>query len=199
MNKINMNAILLAISFGYSVSAMAQGMSRDEYKAEEKNIKAEYSSAKDQCGSLAGNAKDICKGKKKVAEAELDARYKPSKKADYEVSVAKAEAEYAVADEKCDDKGGNDKDVCVKEAKAARVHAKSDAKALWKSGEAKSTAREDSADARQKAKEKSSEARHDATADKRDADYAVAKEKCDALSGDANDRCVNEAKTRYGK
>ena len=100
MNKINSSAILLAICLGYSVGAVAQSMSRGEYKAEEKNIKAAYNSAKDQCGSLAGNAKDICKeeakGKKKVAEAELEARYKPSKKADYEVSVAKAEAEYAV-------------------------------------------------------------------------------------------------------
>jgi hypothetical protein len=34
-----------------------------------------------------------------------------------------------VAKEKCDDKAGNEKDVCVKEAKAALVRAKADAKA----------------------------------------------------------------------
>jgi hypothetical protein len=58
------------------------------------------------------------KGKDKVAEAELEAQYKSSKKATYEVSVIRAEADYAVAREKCDDKAGNDKDVYVKEAKA---------------------------------------------------------------------------------
>ncbi|MHB8742367.1 MAG: hypothetical protein ACYC9L_04510 [Sulfuricaulis sp.] len=35
-----------------------------------------------------------------------------------------------MAKEKCDDKAGNDKDVCVKEAKAALVRGKADAQAL---------------------------------------------------------------------
>jgi glutathione S-transferase len=35
--------------------------------------------------------------------------------------------------------------------------------------------------------------------DKRDADYATAKAKCDKLAGDAKDRCVTDAKARYGK
>ena len=42
-------------------------------------------------------------------------------------------------------------------------------------------------------------ARQDAAADKRDAAYAVAKEKCDAFSSDAKDRCLTDAKARYGK
>ena len=40
----------------------------------------------------------------------------------------KAEAEYNVAKEKCDDLSGNAKDVCVKDAKAARAAAESQAK-----------------------------------------------------------------------
>jgi starch phosphorylase len=90
--------------------------------------------------------------------------------------------------EKCDDKAGNDKDVCVKQAKAAETRAKADAKANMKV-----------AKAGQAATEKSSAARKDAAEDKRDADYAVAKEKCDKFSGDAKDRCLNEAKARFGK
>jgi hypothetical protein len=35
--------------------------------------------------------------------------------------MAKVDADYAVAKEKCDDFSGNAKDVCVKEAKAAQV------------------------------------------------------------------------------
>jgi hypothetical protein len=97
MNRINSTAIVLAISLACGVSAMAQNVSKSDYKAAEKTIGAEYKSAKAHCGSLAGNAKDICveeaKGKKRVAKAELEARYKPSKRADYKVSVARAEAE----------------------------------------------------------------------------------------------------------
>ena len=132
MNKPYITAILAIASFSFSAGVMAQNMSKSEYKAAEKNIVAEYKAAKVNCGSFAGNAKDICiaeaKGKEKVAKAELKTRYKPSRKEGYDFSVAKAEADYAVAKEKCDDKAGNAKKACVKEAKAALVRAKSDAK-----------------------------------------------------------------------
>ena len=45
------------------------------------------------------------------------------------MSIAKAEADYAVGKEKCNDKAGNDKKGCVNEAKAAEARAKADAKA----------------------------------------------------------------------
>ena len=44
------------------------------------------------------------------------------------MSIAKAEAEYAVAKERCDDQAGNAKDVCVKEAKSAQTAAKANAR-----------------------------------------------------------------------
>ncbi|MGZ4139360.1 MAG: BON domain-containing protein [Actinomycetota bacterium] len=110
----------------------AQAMSKDEYKAAGKSIAADYKAAAASCATLKGNAKDICmaeaKGKEKVAKAELEARRKPGDKAAYDVSIAKAEAGYAVAKEKCDDQAGKDKTACVKEAKAAEARAKADAK-----------------------------------------------------------------------
>ena len=45
-------------------------------------------------------------------------------------SIKKADAEYDVAKEKCDDLAGNAKDVCVKDAKAAREKAKTSAKSM---------------------------------------------------------------------
>lgn len=192
MNKLNINGIALAITLAFSTAAMAEGMSKDAYKAGKEKISAEYKTAKAACDPLAGNAKDICKleakGKEKVALAELEASYKPTQKNHYEVSVAKAEADYDVAKEKCDDLSGNAKDVCVKEAKAAETAAKADAKAQLKTSEANTTA-----------KEKSTEARSDATADKSDAQYNLAKEKCDTYSGTAKDNCLSQAKTRYNK
>ena len=68
------------------------------------------------------------KGKEKVARTELKTRYMPSRESDYQISDAKAQADYAVAREKCDDRAGKAKKVCMKEAKAAMVRARSDAK-----------------------------------------------------------------------
>ena len=78
--------------------------------------------------------------------------------------------------ERCDDRTGNDKDVCIKVAKAALVRAKADAKVT----------------------RVSNDARIDAAKDKREADYKVAAQKCDALSGDAKSACVKDAKAKYG-
>ena len=214
MNRFNIHAIAIAIGLAFSAGAMAQTMSKDEYKSGKNGIAAEYKSAKAACASLAGNAKDVCKleasGWEKVAKAEFEAQYKPSVNADYKARVARADAAYAVAKEKCDDAAGNVKDVCVKQAKAAGVAGRADALVQKKTAEAHDSADEKSdkaqgvADektftAQKKANEQSAEARKDAAEDKRDAAYAVAKEKCDAFSSDAKSNCINEAKARFGK
>ena len=167
-------------------------MTKPEFKAEKDKIEAKYKSDKAACKAMTGNAKDVCmeeaKGHEKVAKAELDAQYKPSPRHDNDVRMTKAKAAYNVAKEKCDDLKGNDKDVCVKEAKATHTKSKADAKVAR-------AQREDTV----KTSNKVTEAKRDAAEDKRDADYKVAKEKCDALSGAAKDKCVNDAKARYGK
>lgn len=134
MNRIKMTVIAAAITFAFSTGAMAaSGISKDEYKADKSKIAAEYKSAKAACGSLSGNAKDVCvveaKGKEKVAKAELEVRFKPGDKTSRAVKIANAEADYAVAKEKCDDQAGNDKKACVKDAKAAEASAKAEARA----------------------------------------------------------------------
>ena len=203
MNQFNISAIAVAISLTFSAGAMAQSMTKDEYKAGKDEIAAQYKSAKANCNSFAGNVKDICRveamGNGKIAKADLDFHYKPSDNTRYEARVAKAQADYAVAKERCDDKAGNAKDVCLKEAKAAEIAAKADAKAQMKVSDANKTANEKTTAAHATADEKTVDARKDAAADKRDADFAVAKEKCDVYSGDAKNLCVNEAKAQFGK
>jgi len=203
MNKIQINAIALAVTLAFSAGAMAEGMSKADFKASQDKVAAEYKTAKAGCSSLAGNAKDVCaveaKGKEKVAMAELEAAYKPTVKNHYEVRIAKADADYALAREKCDDQAGNAKDVCVKEAKAAETAAKADAKVQMKTSDANATAKEKSSEARIDADKKTADARKDAAVDKGDAQYAVAKEKCDSYSGVAKDACMDQAKARYSK
>jgi hypothetical protein len=140
MNKFKISAIAIAAGLAFSAGATAQSMSKAEYKSGKDGIAAEYKSAKAACASMSGSARDgsrgtirrqICdaeaKGKKKVAKAELEARYAPSDKNRDAVRAAKAEADYSVAKEKCE-VAGNVKQVCMKEAKAAETRAVADVK-----------------------------------------------------------------------
>jgi hypothetical protein len=177
---------------GAGQAATAAAMSKDARDQAYKSAEAQFKTDKESCKSLTGNAKDICmeeaKGREKVAKAEADAAYKNTPKARESARVARADAAYNVAKEKCDDQTGNAKDVCVKEAKAAHVKAKADAKVDRVA-----------ADTTKTSVEKTAAARKDAAEDKRDADYKVAIEKCDSLAGAAKDNCVKDAKMRYGK
>lgn len=111
--------------------AQAATMAKADYKAGKERISAEYKTDKAACDALSGNAKDVCvqeaKGKEKVAKAELEYSYTGKAKDQAKVQKAKAESTYEVAKEKCDDQAGNGKDVCVKEAKAAKAKALADA------------------------------------------------------------------------
>lgn len=137
MNKVFNRAATAAIAFAFCAGAVAaQAMTAAEYKAGKERIAGDLKSAKAACDSLAGNAKDIClaeaNGRQKIAKAELEASKLPSAKTRRAVGIAKAEAEYAVAKEKCDDKAGDGKSACVKDAKDAETRAKTDAKAQAK-------------------------------------------------------------------
>jgi hypothetical protein len=161
--------------------AIAATMTSTEYGQAKDRAKADYKAAVARCDTLKGNDKDVCKAEAKAAEkktlAEAEAAHKNTDKARRDARIEAAEANYMVAKAKCDAMKGNDRDVCVKEAKAAEVKAKADAKAT----------------------EKVAAVRQDAAEDKRDAEYKVAVEKCDSMSGPSKDACVASAKARYGK
>ena len=177
-----LSAALIAAGIVIAAPALsAEGMSKSAYKSEKDRIAAEYKADKARCSSLSGNAKDICraeaKGKEKIAKADVEASYKGTIAANTDALIARADAEYDVAKEKCDDLAGNAKDVCVKEAKAAHTRAKVDAKT----------------------NRKVSEVRKEAAEEKRDANYDVAKERCETFAGDAKSQCIKDAKARFGK
>lgn len=182
MNRIfNFKTSLIVAAMLALPVAQAATMTKDDYKAGKTRISAEYKADKAACAAMIANAKDICieeaKAKEKVAYAELEYGYSGKAKDQTKLLEAKAKSAYAVAKEKCDDKAGNEKDVCVKEAKAMETKALADAKLGKEIGEAKKDARED----------------------KHDADYKVAAEKCDAMAGDAKTSCMAAAKAKYGK
>jgi len=190
MNRLALAACVSAVML--ATGASAAEMTKADYKAANDRIAVDLKAAKADCDSLSGNAKDVCRrqadAKSTIGKADLTAQYQPSSKNRYKAATARAQAEYSVAKERCDDAAGNVKDVCLKEAKAVEVAAKADAKARMKISDANRTAIN-----------KTSDARSDAASDKREADYSVAKEKCDTYSGDAKTRCLDQAKAAFGK
>ena len=182
--KLSSLAQAVAICAGALVFAGTAGAAdkgdKATYEQAKASAKAAYDTDKHACDSMSGNAKDICVAEAKAKRVRVDenaeAAYKNTPKAREHATHEIAEADYNVAKERCDDKAGNEKDVCVKEAKAVMTRAQADAKAS----------------------QKGTEARMDASKDKREAEYKVAAERCDAMSGDAKDSCVKAAKAKYG-
>lgn len=172
--------LIVAAILGLSL-AQAATLSRTDYEASKTRIGAEYKNNDARCGSFAGNAKDVCSEEamatQRIARAELEYAYSGKDSDRAKVLVEKAQSAFAVAKEKCGAKAGNDKDVCIEEAKASETTMLSDIKMGQAISDAKSAA----------------------AADVREADYKVAAQKCDAYSGDAKDSCVAAAKARFGK
>jgi hypothetical protein len=133
-----------------------------------------------RCDAQRGNARDVCRAEAKEArtkrEQDAEMAYHATVKARAHAEEERAEAHYQVARERCNERSGNDKDVCVKVAKAELAKAKADAKAH----------------------RRIAEARRDAAESKREADYRLATGKCDAMSGEAKTACVREARARFG-
>ena len=193
MTKLTPSLMAMLAASLFAGSSFA--LTKNEYEVEKDRIEAAYKSAKAQCDKLSGNAEDVCekqaKGDEKVAKAELENRYKPSERNANKARVARADADYEVAKEKCDDLSGNTKDVCKKDAKAAHVHAVENAKVVKAATADGETRTEKAANV--------AEARKDAAAEKREADYKAAAERCDALSGDLKSKCVDDAKRRFAQ
>ncbi|MGZ8288744.1 MAG: hypothetical protein ACXW2U_07905 [Telluria sp.] len=141
----------------------------------------EYKTARARCDLITGNPKDVCVAEAKAARVHADeeaqARYKNTLKAYTSARLRIASAYYDVDRAKCGAMTGNDKDICLQQAKATLVAAEADARA----------------------DRKTIEARNDARDDKRTAEYKVALERCDAFAGAAKDSCVASAKAQYGK
>jgi hypothetical protein len=164
-----------------TTTSFAKDEAKATYKAAKDHADAEYKTARAKCDSLKDNDKDVCvkeaKANRDKEKAEAKFQYKHTLGSLTSGRKKAANADYDVAKEKCEALKGNDKDVCIKEAKANKVAAKADAKTENKVVKAAVSGEED----------------------KLNADYKVAKEKCDALSGANKDACITKAKNDYGR
>jgi osmotically-inducible protein OsmY len=94
--------------------------------------------------------------------------------ATYRNLTQKAESEYRAATAKCDAKSGNDKDICMAEARLARTRTEADALSRYNNTAA---------------------GRARAHTNVADAEYDLAKARCDAKSGADKDSCMDNAKS----
>ena len=126
--RLTLTAAALALGTA-SFAQAADKADRKVHNADEERIESEFKVAKEKCDTMQGNQKDICvaeaKAKEKVAKAENDARTaKNPARAQAKVDRVRADANYDVAKQKCQEQKGNEKDVCMKQAKAERDRAR---------------------------------------------------------------------------
>jgi len=104
-------------------------------------------------------------------------------KAAYQAAKSSATETYKIERAKCDALSGNQKDVCIKEAKAAEKRSKAEAEVQYTAI----------------ASEKINEIKSEEVQRKRNTDYKNAIEKCESLTGSVDDACVARVNLKYGK
>ncbi|SHH07435.1 hypothetical protein [Massilia sp. CF038] len=176
--------LFVCVGMALASTAMAAGPSAEAkaaYRQAKDSAAAAYKLARAKCDVITGNPRDVCVAEAKAGrvrtEQEASALYHNTLKAYTDSRLRIASANFDLDKTRCEALTGNDKDVCITQAKATRVAAEADAKA----------------------DKKAIEARTDARDDKMTAEYKVALEKCDAFAGAVKDSCVATAKKQYGK
>jgi hypothetical protein len=182
MKRFPKSPVQLALAgalWALATAASAAPLPKATYDAAKSELKANYKTERTACDSMAGNAKDICvetaKGREEVAMAHLEYQYTGKSSDRAALLKARYEARYEVAEERCDDLGAQQKDVCKAEAKADRDKSKAAAKAS----------------------KEVDEAIDDAQTAALKADYKVARERCDTLGGNNKDVCLATARARF--
>lgn len=188
--KNSLFSLALALGLGIAGSAgAAPAISKDAYRATQKRIDQQEKTERKACGRLKANARDVCeaeaRGKAVGARAELEARYKPSPDAERDAKETKADADYGVAKERCDDAAkGKARSHCLKQAKAAREAAVRQAKV-------------EKVESVVELKEKAGEhGKPAATPRTPAAKFRSAKAYCE-MKGTERDRCLADARRRF--
>lgn len=117
-------ALVLGVGAGGLVYSAETAIGKDAYRAAQQRIEAQAKAQRQACDRFQGQAKDVCqaqaKGWEKVARAKLEARYEPGPEAEKEAKFARAEADYALAKQRCGLLKDRARDTCVERAKHDR-------------------------------------------------------------------------------
>lgn len=97
---------------------------KESHKAAMEKAKTDYRTAKDKCDAMSGHAEDICEDQAKLARAK--AEHEATVKFDNTGNNVRnardkvIDAEYELAEEKCDEMKGEAEDRCEAQAKSTR-------------------------------------------------------------------------------
>jgi len=187
--NIRIFPVALGLAFAGGAFAGGGGMSKDAYQAAQARMEAALKAQVRACDSTRGHARDIClaaaNGRGKVALAELDADYQPGPAADRTVMIARADADYGLARQRCDEVQGAAKDACQARAKHVREAAVRMAKI-------------ERVQATRRLKAQGSNGGQAAVQQAPDEKYAAEKARCGML-GEERDNCMAEVKRRFHK
>jgi hypothetical protein len=177
MKKTLLNCVAAALALQYGIAVMAEDkVVEATFDAQITRAAADYKVAMAKCAALDGNPQDICEADaqktRELAEGTAKANHEGTAEARAEARKKGADAELALAKQKCDQLTGNEQDVCVKEAQLIHTRAVT------------------TSDTNQAVAEASDE-RFEAVDE---AQYKLAMEKCESLQGDAQDVCELGAK-----
>ena len=140
MSKL-MIALLVSAGLGLIGPVAAQTMvprsdrapiSKDSYTLATTKAEAQHTINKEACAPLSESAGARCvvtaKGKESIAKAEAKAARENTPKARADLRLARAQAKFDVAIDRCDEMTGGDKDACGRKANAELVREKAKAK-----------------------------------------------------------------------
>jgi len=176
--------LIAAIAMGGLAQAGAQQTAPDAKALHAQALEradAVFEAATARCDALAGTPHEICDAEARAvkvrSQEEASAAYKNTLAAYTQARIRIADAYHERDKTRCAALAGNDREVCLQQARASLVAAQADARA----------------------DRKAIEARLDAREEKLSAEYRVALQKCDAFAGAVKDGCVSTARTAYGK
>lgn len=188
--------VFLVFALMPGMGALAEGISQTDFLREKAQVLVEYESSRRACDILFGNAVDICiaeaTGAKNLANAKLDARYRPGSESSDRVRVAREDEVYGVASERCGELFGNTRDICLKEAAAAKNSTPDAGTENPSRGGVGDGHRDVPVDP------SVMDRRHRVT-ERMDDDYALELEKCETHAAHDKALCVARVKVRFGK
>ena len=111
------------------------------YAVQLDRIEADYRTARESCEGAAGHSRNVCvaeaRALRRIAQAELAARSSGTPKSQYDARVARAEAEFDVAKERCGEHSGHQRELCIHDARAAEARAKDEARVARQESESR--------------------------------------------------------------
>jgi hypothetical protein len=132
-------SVLVAALCGSALAAGPPNMSVAEYVAAKRQLSTALQAANAVCRADAKSGGELCltdaMGRDWIAKADLEVAYRSTPRSRFEANVARAEAHFWLARERCDEITQPDRPGCLQDANAVRLAARAEGATQRKSEE----------------------------------------------------------------